>query len=76
MMHSTNLRDSGRDQTPAPAASTGDHGTEDCPRCSRTIPLPLENFCGHCLYRLRVDSEERAARVRAENARRIREQGF
>lgn len=58
------------------AAAGGGSGNEDCPRCGRLIPLPLENFCGHCLYPLRVDSEERAARVRAANARRIREQGF
>lgn len=56
--------------------SSGRRGHEDCPRCSRPIPLPLANFCGQCLFPLRIDSEIRAARVRAANARRIRKLGY
>lgn len=50
-------------------------GHEDCPNCGSSIPLPLKNFCGFCRYPLRVDSFERAARVRRENAERIRREG-
>ena len=43
------------------APTSTDEATGDgCPRCSTPIPLPLANFCTHCRYPLRTDSEERA----------------
>jgi uncharacterized paraquat-inducible protein A len=44
-----------------------------CPQCQASIPLPLDNFCGWCRHPLRADSEERAAAIREENARRNRD---
>ena len=46
-------------------------GFEDCPRCSAPIPLPLGNFCSHCRFPLRLDSEKRAARIQFRRALRF-----
>ncbi len=54
------------------AAVTNRSHLDNCPRCSSPIPLPLDNFCSQCRYPLRVDSEERAARLHAANLRRLR----
>lgn len=59
----------------APQKAHTTTGHEDCPNCGASIPLPLMNFCGFCRYPLRVDSFERAARIRRENAERIRREG-
>lgn len=61
--------------TPQRALAANDAGHEDCPNCGMSIPLPLENFCALCRYPLRVDSFERAARIRGVAPDKIRREG-
>lgn len=62
----------------SPTTVRTESGNEDCPNCGATIPLPLKKFLRLLpvpTAGLRVDSEERAARIRKENADRIRREG-